>query len=53
MYARVTSFTVDPSRLGELPARIKEMQHLANALPGVVDIYAAWRADGKGMVTAI
>lgn len=53
MYARVTSFTVDPSRLGELPAKIKEMQHLATALPGVVDIYAAWRADGKGTVTAI
>ena len=25
----------------------------AKALPGVVDIYAAWRADGQGAVTAI
>jgi hypothetical protein len=53
MYARVTSFKVDPSRLGELPAKIKEMQPAAKALPGVVDIYVAWRADGQGSVTAI
>ncbi|MBX9588452.1 MAG: hypothetical protein K2X43_04050 [Hyphomonadaceae bacterium] len=53
MYARVTSFKVDPSRLTELPAKIKEMQPAARALPGIVDIYAAWRADGQGTVTAI
>ena len=53
MYARVTSFKVDPSRLGELAAKIKEMQPAAKALPGIVDIYAAWRADGQGVVTAI
>ena len=53
MYARVTSFKVDPSRLDELPHKIKEMKPLAQALPGVVDIYVAWRADGQGTVTAI
>jgi hypothetical protein len=53
MYARVTSFKIDPSRLGELPGKIKQMQPVARDLPGVVDIYAAWRADGQGMVTAI
>jgi hypothetical protein len=53
MYARVTSFKVDPSRLGELAIKIKEMQPAAKALPGIVDIYAAWRADGQGTVTAI
>ena len=53
MYARATSFKIDPSRLGELPGKIKEMQPMAGSLPGVVDIYAAWRADGQGMVTAI
>jgi len=53
MYARVTSFKVDPSRLNELPAKIKEMQPAAKALPGIVDIYAAWRSDGQGTVTAI
>jgi hypothetical protein len=53
MYARVTSFKVDPARLGELPHKIKEMKPLAQALPGVVDIYVAWRGDGQGTVTAI
>ena len=53
MYARVTSFKVDSSRLDELPAKIKEMRPLVRALPGVVDIYIAWRGDGQGAVTAI
>ena len=53
MYVRVTSFQVDPSRLEELPSRVKEMEPAARALPGIVDIYAAWRADGQGIVTAV
>jgi hypothetical protein len=53
MYARVTSFKVDPARLDELPAKIKQMQPLAKALPGIIDIYAAWRSDGQGVVTSI
>ena len=53
MYARVTTFKVDPSRLSELPAKIKEMGPAAKALPGVIDIYAGWRADGQGVVTSI
>ena len=53
MYARVTSFKVDPSRLGELPAKVKEMQPAAKSLPGIIDIYVAWRADGQGTVTSI
>jgi hypothetical protein len=53
MYARVTTFKVDPARLGELSAKFKEMAPAAEALPGVVDVYAAWRADGQGSVTAI
>lgn len=53
MYARVTTFKVDPARLGELPAKLKEMGPAAAALPGVIDVYAAWRADGQGSVTAI
>jgi hypothetical protein len=53
MYARVTSFKVDPSRVGELAGKIKEMTPAARALPGIVDVYAGWRADGQGVVTAI
>jgi hypothetical protein len=53
MYARVTTIRVDPARLGELPAKVKEMGPAAKALPGVIDVYAAWRADGQGAVVAI
>jgi len=53
MYARVTSFKVDPSRLPELSAKIEEMRPRAKALPGMVDAYAAWRADGQGVVVAL
>jgi quinol monooxygenase YgiN len=53
MYARVTTIKVDPARLGELPAKIKELSPAAKALPGVIDIYAAWRGDGQGTVVAV
>jgi hypothetical protein len=53
MYARVTSFQVDPARVGELAGKFKEMIPTAKSLPGIVDVYAAWRADGRGTVTSI
>ncbi len=53
MYARVTTFKVDPSRLGEVEAKIKEMAPRAKALRGMVDAYGAWRGDGQGIVVAI
>jgi quinol monooxygenase YgiN len=53
MYARVTTFKVDPARLDELTARIAQLSRLVKALPGMVDAHAAWRADGQGVVVAI
>jgi hypothetical protein len=53
MYVRVTSFKVNASRLKELPDKIRELQPVARGLPGVVDIYAAWRGDGQGVITAV
>ena len=53
MYVRVTSFKVDPSRLPELSAKIEEMGPRAKALPGMIDAYAAWRADGQGVLVAV
>ena len=53
MYARITQFKVDPSRLAELSAKIKKMGPLAKALPGMVDAYAAWRPDGQGVIVAL
>ncbi|HJZ42133.1 MAG TPA: hypothetical protein VJ233_00290 [Hyphomicrobiaceae bacterium] len=53
MYARVTTFKVDPSRLNELAAKIEEMAPRAKALPGMVDAYGMWRGDGQGVVVAV
>jgi hypothetical protein len=53
MYVRVTSFKVDPARLQELSAKVAEMAPRAKALPGIIDVYAAWRGDGQGVLVAI
>jgi hypothetical protein len=53
MYVRVTTFQADPARVGELAGKFKEMTPTAKALPGIVAVYAAWRADGKGTVTSV
>ena len=53
MYARVTRFAVDPARLSELPPKIEEMRPRLKALPGMVDSYVAWRADGQGVIVAL
>ncbi len=53
MYARVTTFQVDPSRLDELGTKIAEMKRLIEALPGLEDAYVAWRGDGQGAVVAV
>lgn len=53
MYARVTTFKVDPSRVAELSAKVAEIGPRAKKLPGVVDVYAAWRSDGQGVVVAL
>jgi len=53
MYARLTHFKVDPSRLPELSAKIEEMGPRAKALPGMIDVYVAWRPDGQGVVVAL
>jgi hypothetical protein len=53
MYARVTTFKVDPARVAELDAKVREMAPRAKALPGMIDAYAAWRGDGQGVVVAL
>ena len=53
MYMRVTRFKVNPAHLDELSGKIKEMSRIAKSLRGVVDIYAAWRGDGQGVVTSV
>jgi quinol monooxygenase YgiN len=53
MYARVTTFKVDPARLAELATKIEEMRPKAGRLPGLAHVYAAWRRDGQGVLVAL
>ena len=52
MYVRVTTFEVEPASLDKLSENIVKMAPIAKALPGVLDIYVAWRGDGHGVVVA-
>jgi quinol monooxygenase YgiN len=52
MYVRVTAFEVEPSNLSTLADKIAKFAPIAKALPGVADIYVAWRRDGHGVVVA-
>lgn len=53
MYARITTFQCDPSRLDDLSAKLDEIRAQAKAISGVLDVYTVWRADGKGVTTGI
>lgn len=53
MYTRITSFKANSASLSDLPAKVKEMSAGAKALPGIIDIYVSWRADGQGVVASI
>jgi quinol monooxygenase YgiN len=53
MYARITKYQCDPSRLDEMTAKIDEIKTQVKEISGVVSIYSAWRADGNGITTAI
>jgi hypothetical protein len=52
MYVRVTTFAVDASSLTKLSDKIAKLAPIAKTLPGVADIYVAWRGDGQGVVVA-
>jgi len=52
MYVRVTTFEVDPSDVSKLSNKIAKIAPIAKSLAGVVDIYVAWRGDGRGVVVA-
>jgi hypothetical protein len=53
MYARVTTYQCDPSRLDDLTGKLDEIKAQVKAISGVVDVYSAWRADGNGVTAAI
>ncbi len=36
-----------------MTAKLDEISAQVKTIPGVVDVYSAWRADGNGITTAI
>jgi len=52
MYVRVTTFEIDPANVSGLSDKIAKIAPIAKNLPGVADIYVAWRGDGRGVVVA-
>ena len=52
MFVRVTAFEVDPANVSGLSDKIAKIAPIAKNLAGVVDIYVAWRGDGRGVVVA-
>lgn len=53
MYARVTTFQCKPERLDEAIERLEGLKPRIKQLPGIIDVYGAWRKDGHAIVTSI
>jgi quinol monooxygenase YgiN len=53
MFARVTTFQADASRLAEMEVKVEELKAATRQLPGIEAIYSVWGTDGRGVVTAI
>lgn len=53
MYARVTSYQADPSRLDAMASKLEELKLKVKALTGILDVYSLWREDGQGVIMAI
>ena len=53
MYARLTRYRCDPSRLEELTAKVDGTRAKLREISGIVDVYSVWRADGNAITMAI
>ena len=53
MYARVTSFQVDPAKIEEMRAKLLSIKPQLEKMAGLVDWYSVWRADGQGYVLTV
>ena len=53
MYARVTSYQIDPSRFDEMKVLLDELKGKCRSLPGILVYNTVWREDGQGVSTTI
>lgn len=49
MYARVTIYHCDPTKLGEMAAQMEAVE----SIDGIISTYTVWRADGQGVTMSI
>ena len=53
MYARVTSYQVDPTRIEEMSSMLAELKGQIMSLPGIKSCNTVWREDGHGVSMSI
>jgi hypothetical protein len=53
MYAKVTTYQLDTSRLSEVNNFLSEIKGKCNTLPGILFYNTVWREDGHGVSTTI
>ena len=53
MYARVTSFQVDPAKIEEMKAKLPGIKSQLARIAGLVEWYSVWRNDGQGFVLTV
>lgn len=53
MYARVTTYQCDPTKLEEMAAQMAKVKKAVEAIDGILSTYTVWRADGQGVTMSI
>jgi hypothetical protein len=53
MYARVTSYQVDPTKIEDMRAKLPSIMPQLEKMAGLIDWYSVWRADGRGYVLTV
>ena len=53
MYSRVSSFQINPSHVAVVEARMSDIRASVSAIPGIVSVYTAWRADGHAVTMSV
>ena len=53
MYTRVTHYQIKSGSIAEAESRMGTIGARVSAIPGIVDCYSVWGADGAGVTFAV
>ena len=53
MYARVTTYQCDPTRLEDMAGQMETVKEAVESINGIISTYTVWRADGQGVTMSI